>query len=126
MFCEFKQAGQQSYYYHFSLSAATHEYRVNYDPVNGDWDCYRDGLRVISSAGNLGFTSGTALFVQGETNSTHSQIGRNSPSRLLFANLAYKIGSGWSGMNVTLISPDSPYGSDEPTPGQFRNWTNAH
>jgi len=39
MFCEFKQAGQQSYYYHFSLSAATHEYRVNYDPVNGDWDC---------------------------------------------------------------------------------------
>lgn len=51
-----------------------------------------------------------------------------APSTLLFSSLGYQLvgSSSWSTMNVTLDTPDSPYGNSEPAVGQLKVWTNAH
>jgi hypothetical protein len=75
----------------------------------------------------MGFTGGTYMTVQGETDTTHTQIGRNSPATLSFTNLRWLNSASWAVLTPVLHTPvDSPYGGQVPTSGQFKNWTNAH
>lgn len=63
---------------------------------------------------------------QGEAYATHAQIGRNAPAKLLFSSMRWLNSPSWATLNISLETPDSPYGNDEPIAGQFENWTNAH
>jgi len=113
----------------FSVTFATHAYRIQYDSFDQYFDCYIDSSGVWSySATSLGWTQGSYLNGQGEAHQNHVQIGRTAPSKLLFSDLQYRNAStgSWPLLDLVLAAPPAPYGNDEPSPGTLRVWTNAH
>lgn len=59
-------------------------------------------------------------------NSTHTQIGKIAPDKLLIFDMQYQNAAGqWPAFDVADFFIESPYGGDEPVLGQFRNWTSA-
>jgi len=110
-----------------TLGSGTYVYKMQYDSADGYWDCIVNGSGKASRTGSwMGFTSGSWLVVQGETNATHGQIGKVAPSKLLFSDLQKRRGTTWSALNISVNNPPAPYGVDEPAAGQLRNWTNGH
>lgn len=124
---EYQAVGGSPIQLYAPLSHASHAYKLQYDAFDSVWDAYLDGVGKFSK-GSLGFTSGTYLTAQGEVNSTHTQIGRNAPNKLLFSDMQYQNAAGqWPAFNVDApLIVESPYGADEPAIGQLRNWTNGH
>lgn len=126
MYCEFVESGGAGVKYFFPLTHVTHTFQMAYDSFDLVWDCFLDGAGK-ASRGGLGFAAGDYLNVQGEVNSTHSQIGLVAPSKLLFNSMRYRNTSGsWVVFNPNSAYVESPYGYDRPASDQFRNWTNAH
>lgn len=127
MYCEW--AGGLYKIVEFATTHVAHGYKQDYDAFDKTWDCYQDStFKYTYSQANSGFGSGTYLVAQGENHQTHVQIGRMAPAKLLFADMQYQRASDgqWPLMNISVNSPVSPYGVDEPLNGQLRVWTNAH
>jgi hypothetical protein len=131
-YCEYQHPTSPNSYdlIEFSISHATHAYKVQFDSFDGVWDCLLDGSGVVViSSGPVGFTSTTgSVGAQGETHAEHGQIGKNYPAKLLFSDMQYRRVSdgGWPAINLIVATPEAPYGADEPTFGQLRVWTNPH
>ena len=126
MFCEFADTGGAVFQYYFSLTHVTHTFQMAYDPLDSVWDCSLDGAGK-AARGGLGFTARTSLNVQGDVNSTHTQIGLNAPGKLLFNSLRYRTPANvWVVFDPNSSFVKTPYGVDRPGSDQFRNWTNAH
>lgn len=126
MYCEW--AGGQYKIVEFSITHATHAYKMDFDTLDNTWDCYRDGtFKYTYSEANAGFDSGTYLIAAGEAHQKHVQIGRMAPAKLLFADMQYQRESDgqWPTMNINVQATVDPYGIDEPAV-QMRVWTNAH
>jgi len=128
MYCEFQPppATGTGFIFYFSVTAATHNYKMQYDPLDSVWDCFLDGAWK-KDKGGLGFTTGTYLGAQGETNSTHTQLGRNSPSTLQYTTLQYRIAMNntWNTWSPNTFTRDPPYGASNPAVGSFADWTNV-
>lgn len=88
-----------------------------------------DGVQQFHThtASELGWTQGWWLQSTGEAFAAHAQIGANAPLKLGFTEMRYRNSAGlWNPLNITVNDAPSPYGVDEPGPGEMRNWTNAH
>jgi hypothetical protein len=114
----------------FTVSQATHAYKVEYDTYDSIWDCILDGAGKTSFLpADVGFSSTSGnVGAQGETHAEHGQIGKNYPAKLLFSDMQYRRVSdgGWPAINLVPQPVTAPYGVDEPTFGQLRVWTEAH
>jgi hypothetical protein len=126
MYCEYKFGTATVKQYWFTITSASHQYEWSYQ--NPDWNCYLDGVIKFGVNSSSAFLTGTALTSQGETNSNHSQIGRNAPSYLQLYTQTYRLGSSnWQFFNLTLKATTFPYGRSLGTSSYtLRNWTNAH
>jgi hypothetical protein len=128
MYCEYySRLGGTDFKFFFPTYGATHNYSMTYDsPL---WTCRLDGVFEVASNG-AAFSAGAYHVVQGETNSTHTQIGLNSPLKLFYSSMQHRRAATglWSTFDPDPANniADSPYGVDEPATAQFRNWTNAH
>ena len=127
MYCEWD--GGQYLIKEFVLSHATHRFKMDYDSVDKYWDCSMDNVVKYSyPLSSANFSGGPTIIARGESHQEHAQIGRNAPGKLAFTDLQYQKQSdgSWPLFNVMLVSPDNPYGNDEPLSGQMRAWTNPH
>ena len=120
--CEYQGLSGDHHSYVWDILAQTQQYRMQWTSTG--WECWINNVRRGAGV-TTGFNGGSYMPVQGETNSQDSQIGRNAPGKFLFDFMLYRNGS-YLTLNVVPFSPNSPYGNDEPTAGDFRNWTNAH
>lgn len=123
MYCEYKRTDSPARDFYFSLSAATHEYR--WERASTQWNCMLDGASRFGTT-SPNFTSGGFANAQGETNSTHAQLGRMAPAKLSYNSTQYRLNGVWNNMVLTLDAVSSPYGRDSLGAGSFRDWTNAH
>jgi hypothetical protein len=132
MYCEFtpeNDPNPQRILRPFEISNQAHDYKVIVTHSEGqdEWACSVDGVvKMAYATSYLGFSSGTYLVAQGETNNFYSQIGRNAPDTLHYSNMDY-YSSGWQTFNVTLFTLaglGGHYGHSEPNPGEFDDWTN--
>jgi hypothetical protein len=125
-YCEFHSPGRNVLQFR-SLSSGAHNYKMQYDPLDSIWDCLLDDDGWFSND-QTGFSRGTFLIAQGETNATHGQIGRMAPANILFYNMKYRRrdNSTWYTMDVQSHDIDVPYGGAEVGAGTWQNWTNAH
>jgi hypothetical protein len=114
----------------FTISAASHAYKFSYDTIDGYWDCSHDTSTHYSYSGPYyGITSSSdEIEAGGETWAEHGQIGRMWGSSLLLSDMQYRKASDgqWPAVNLTLTTPNWPYGNSEPYFGQIRVWTYAH
>jgi hypothetical protein len=127
MYCEW--AGGQYLKKEYPLSHVTHRYKMAYDPVDQYWDCYLDStVKKSYSLASANFSGGSIAEASGEAHAQHAQVGRNAANKLAFSDMQYrrKSDGGWPALNVVIISPDVPYGADEPAVGGLRVWTNSH
>lgn len=127
MYCEWQ--GGQYKIQDFSITHASHRYKVVYDTVDKYWDCSIDNVVKYSYSGaNANFSGGSLAVAQGEAHQPHVQIGRNAPAKLAFTDMQYRKQSdgSWPAFNVTLDPADVPCGEDKPVVGQIRVWTNPH
>lgn len=116
------------------ITQGTHVYRqelIGSGPT-ATWSCTLDGFVLdYQGVSTMGFSSGTHLVAQGETDSKYSQIGKlhvGIPAdSVLFDQMQYKTGSSWITLNIDALDPicNGPnYGCSEPAAGQMLNWTN--
>ena len=124
MFCELQPTPDTTVAYlrTFSVSAASHTYQTSYASGVG-WSCFLDGVVKYSHDG-LGFTAGKGLASFGETNTTHSQLGRNSPDKLPYTTMRYRLASNatWNTWSPNVLWVDGPYGVDTAV-GTFYDFT---
>lgn len=125
-YCEWQPVWGTFEQYHYAITQEQHTYWWNRVGQSSYWDCMF-GYYLIQRI-DLNFTSGTYITAQGETNSTHSTIGRSPhPLSILFWQMQYRAVPGyWYFTDLWDIIQDSPYFVYEPTPGQMRNGTYSH
>ena len=127
LLCEYGNSGVAHGFW-YAMSAAQHAYQWDYTSTSY-WHCRLDGVdKAIVCCGWAHMTQGTYVNAQGETNSEHTQIGNNAPYKLGLFTLRWRKASTltWQAYNLTLQTPDSPYGNSLPAFDYLANWTNAH
>lgn len=124
MYCEYGAIGSFQDKQFFAMTPQQQTYW--WYQSGGRWYCALGTSIKIPAGVSLGWTSGTRFQAQGETNSTHTQIGGYPPpASILFWNMQYRAGA-WYQTDLWDIAWESPYFVYEPTPGEMRNGTNLH
>lgn len=85
--CEFGKTNGNVFIFQGPVSHYIHTYKMSVDG-SGSWSCFVDGVKK-AEVSNLGFTEGTYINAQGETNARFAQIGRVDPLKLYFRNMKY-------------------------------------
>jgi hypothetical protein len=109
-----------------SISAATHPYQIDRVIIFGisGWGCFLDGsLWTSRPDSTMGFSIGSSMTIQGETDAAFSQIGAVSPSKTTFSSLNYHVGANWVPLTPVCQATDSHYGHSCAA-GQYQDWTN--
>ncbi len=123
MYCKWKAIGGVPLRQFYTMTPEQHTYW--WYQSGGTWNCAL-GTAVKKPNLSLGWTSGTYFTAQGETNSTHTQIGGfPPPASILFWNMQYRSGA-WYQTDLWDIHQDSPYWVVEPIPGEMKNGTYTH
>jgi hypothetical protein len=132
-FCEFAPSnGNTRQWLGAWMGVSTKTYRL--DVQGSSWYCGLDQAQAWHKTTTyMGFSSGTHLVAQGETDSLWSQIGDVAigipPSTTLLDQMKYLYGSSWLTFDVAGVDIAGPsgsgshYGVSEPAPGSLRNWT---
>jgi len=134
--CEFhKTSGSpRNFIFQGPVSHYIHTYKMSVDGF-GSWSCFVDGVKKAEMS-NLGFTEGTFINAQGETNARYAQIGRVDPLKLCFRNMQYHtdVPAQWNTSNLTnfqhweciagTCTSLNDYGVNEPFgDGSMGSWT---
>ena len=135
MYCEFRPTTDPNpprVLREYDISNQQHAYELSVSHSEGQsyWDCLLDDVPKMSFATSyLGFSSGSWIPIQGETDSLYSQIGKDAPNKFVFSNIK-RLKTQWALVDVCCLNNVSGYGGrydrDVPsgTTGKFRNWTN--
>ena len=121
-YCEFKPIGATIQQYFFTNPVTPEDHTYWWERRANTWYC---NLGTTNSwiPSNQNWTSGTYLHAQGETNSTHSQIGKTPyPNAILFWAMQYRAGA-WYTTDLYDLVYEWPHWVVEPTPGQMKNGT---